>query len=144
MDQANYTPEQAGILSSLCVQALQLDSEQRANVKATTCTYQYVFVSTHSDAEPRFNELLKQWKSANRSKSLVRDLAMHPAYQQIIGLGKDALPYILRELKRELDHWFWALEAISGENPVPKSSLGDMEEMARIWLDWGREHEYVR
>jgi len=67
---------------------------------------------------------------------------MHPAYQQIIGLGPPALPLILAELDRELDHWFWALKAISGEDPVPIESRGNMREMANAWLKWGREKGY--
>jgi hypothetical protein len=65
---------------------------------------------------------------------------MHPAYQQIIGMGVDALPLILRELEREPDHWFWALEAITGENPVPPTDRGRLNEMARAWLRWASEH----
>ena len=64
---------------------------------------------------------------------------MLPAYQQIIGMGLDALPLILRELQQEADHWFWALRAITGIDPVPKSSAGKIEEMRDAWLAWGYE-----
>jgi len=95
------------------------------------------------DIEAEFSELVRQWKSARRAKFLVFTLAMHPAYQKIIGMGKPAIRLILSELNREVDHWFWALETISREDPVPESSKGNMEEMARIWTQWGREHGYV-
>lgn len=68
---------------------------------------------------------------------------MHPAYQGIIGLGPIALPLILRELEKELDHWFWALKAISGEDPVSPQNRGKMREMTDAWLNWGREKGYV-
>jgi hypothetical protein len=71
-------------------------------------------------------------------------MAMHPAYQQIIGLDSPALPLILLELRRELDHWFWALKAITGQDPVPPESRGRVQKMTDAWLDWGREHGYVR
>ena len=70
-------------------------------------------------------------------------IAMHPAYQRIIGMGSEVLPLILRRLSRKPDHWFWALEAITGENPVPESSQGRLGEMAEAWLDWARSHGYV-
>ena len=54
-------------------------------------------------------------------------------------LGAVALPLILAELRRETDHWFWALEAISGENPVPRELAGDVEAAASAWLRWGQE-----
>ena len=33
--------------------------------------------------------------------------------------------------------WFWALEAITEENPVPPAA-GKVREMARAWVDWGK------
>lgn len=69
---------------------------------------------------------------------------MHPAYQRIIGFGLPAVPLILAELRRELDHWFWAFKAITGEDPVPAERRGNMKEMAEIWLEWGRQRGYVR
>jgi hypothetical protein len=52
-------------------------------------------------------------------------------YQQIIGMGRLALPLILRELERETDDWFRALKASSGENPVPAKHAGQVENMAK-------------
>jgi hypothetical protein len=46
------------------------------------------------------------------------DIALQPAHQQIIGMGNEAIPLILDELQREEDHWFWALNAITGDVPV--------------------------
>ena len=64
---------------------------------------------------------------------------MDPAYQQIIGLGREALPLILRELEAgRVDHWFWALFAITGENPVTPAHEGRLDEMALDWLSWAR------
>ena len=69
-------------------------------------------------------------------------LAEHPAYQQIIRLGPDVVPLILRELERETDHWFRALHALTGAEPVPSASCGKLREMATAWLRWGREQGY--
>src|ERR1700722_1280286 len=82
----------------------------------------------------RFQELVRQWKEATLFLSSITDMAMHPAYQQIIGMGKEALPLILEELRREPDHWFWALQAITGVNPVPIVGRGDMTQMTQAWL----------
>jgi hypothetical protein len=65
-------------------------------------------------------------------------LVMHPAYQKIIGMGPGVVPLLLRELENDLDVWFWALRAITEENPVPKEARGDGAAMARSWLDWAR------
>jgi hypothetical protein len=100
--------------------------------------------SERRDIEPEFNELTRKWKSERKSTSSTTTIAMHPAYQQIIGMGKSALPLILRELEKELDHWFWALRAIAGEDPVPEEHRGKMKQMATDWLQWGREQGYAQ
>jgi hypothetical protein len=38
----------------------------------------------------------------------------------------------------ELDQWFWALESITDENPVPPEAAGKVRQMAQAWIDWGR------
>jgi len=94
--------------------------------------------------EERFRRLAQAWKKETWFHSSITQKSIHPAYQQIIGMGSPAVPLILRELSRKPDHWFWALAAITGEDPVPDSSAGRLEEMTEAWLSWGREHGYVR
>jgi hypothetical protein len=94
-------------------------------------------------AEPiqeRFQTLKVDWKSKTRHLSNVAQIALVFSYQQIIGMGPKAVPLILAELEHEPDHWFWALEAITGENPVPKQNAGDIEASARLWLEWGKRN----
>jgi hypothetical protein len=67
-------------------------------------------------------------------------MAMLRPYQQIIGMGWEAVSLILEELRREPDQWFWALEAITDENPVPPEAAGKVRQMAQAWIDWGRTH----
>jgi hypothetical protein len=81
-------------------------------------------ISVVSDSQERFRVLAAQWKERSRHMSNTAQMAMLKPYQQIIGMGKDALPYLLQELAREPDHWFWALEAITQENPVPPEAAG--------------------
>ncbi len=91
----------------------------------------------------KFNQLAAAWRRETALKSSVTAIAMHPAYQQIIGMGEQALPLIFHQLQTEPDHWFWALQAITGENPVPDENAGDLEAMAKDWLDWGKRHNYL-
>jgi hypothetical protein len=62
-------------------------------------------------------------------------------YQQIIGMGRDALPFILKELKQTRGHWLWALFAITGEYHAPDGSTFD--EAVDAWLDWGRKQRLL-
>lgn len=86
----------------------------------------------------RFGELAASWHEECCYLSSVREMALHPAYQQIIGMGPAVLPYLLDELEREPDHWFWALEAITGEDPVRPEHQGLIHEMAQDWLRWAK------
>ena len=67
---------------------------------------------------------------------------MHPAYQEIIGMGKGVISLLLAELRREPDDWFWALHALTGATPVPPTSRGNLREMTEAWLQWGLEKGY--
>jgi len=91
-----------------------------------------------------FESHVKRWRDETETLSSVSDIALHPAYQRIIGLGAPVLPLIFRELEASLDHWFWALHAISDENPVPPEEQGDMEAMRERWLRWGRERDLIQ
>ena len=68
--------------------------------------------------------------------------AKHPAYQEILSIGEDAIPLILRDLKRSQARWFDALGLLAEEDPVPKESRGNLQEMISAWLRWGRERGY--
>jgi len=87
----------------------------------------------------RFRELRDDWKSKTRHLSNTAQIALVFSYQKIIGMGPDVVPLILSELEKEPDHWFWALEAITDENPVSESDAGDVEASARVWVQWGRD-----
>jgi hypothetical protein len=66
------------------------------------------------------------------------EIATHPAYQRIIGMGPEALPHIFRRLESGPDHWFWALRAITGVDPVPPEDRGRMVKMREAWLNWAK------
>jgi hypothetical protein len=64
---------------------------------------------------------------------------MHPAYLKIIGMGWDAVPFLLQELKNEPDLWFLALRSITDENPVTDEIRGNIKAMSKAWLTWAEE-----
>src|SRR5436309_11863212 len=97
---------------------------------------------TEQARERRFHELVDLWKRGRGHHSSSARLAEHPAYQQIIGMGPEVIPLLMRELEREPDHWFRVLHALTGANPVPLESCGKVLEMADAWLRWGREQGY--
>ena len=94
------------------------------------------------DELERFQNLAKRWKQETAHQSNVAKRSLHPAYQEIIGMGERAVPLLLAELKREPDDWFWALRAITGATPVPAESCGNISAMTAAWLQWGSEKGY--
>jgi len=84
--------------------------------------------------------------------SSITGMSMLRPYQQIIGMGKDALPFILAELKEEADdpdQWFWALSIIAEANDLIPPQIGanvqgDYQAMAQVWLEWGGQQGYAR
>jgi hypothetical protein len=95
-----------------------------------------------ADIESTFRVLVSAWKSRKSHSSSIEEMSMDLAYQQIIGLGPNAVPLLLRELEREPDHWFWALHAITRHDPVPRASRGKISEMAKAWIVWGKQQGY--
>jgi hypothetical protein len=98
--------------------------------------------------EDKFRSLAYQvqswrWKAGRpRYGELTASCSCLP-YQRIIGMGERAIPYILEELERAPDYWFWALYCITGEDPVPEADHGNLDAMTRAWVAWGRENGYL-
>jgi hypothetical protein len=98
--------------------------------------------ATVPELEKTFLDLSTQWLRETRGISSTNQASMHPAYQQIIGMGKPVIPLLLRELERNSGQWFWAIKAISREDPVPPEKRGQTQEMIRYWLEWGKQNGY--
>ncbi len=92
--------------------------------------------------QQRFAELSTKWKKETGHLSNVTKKCTHPAYQQIIGMGPDAVLLILKDLKESKADWFWALTAITGENPISEEIAGNIKKMTEAWLQWGRMRGY--
>ncbi|WFU68583.1 hypothetical protein [Bradyrhizobium sp. CB2312] len=85
-----------------------------------------------------FKKHKKKWLSETMYYSSPVDRYLHESYARIIGLGWPAVPHILRSLAETPNDWFYALRAITGENPVSDSMAGDVVQMAQAWVAWGK------
>lgn len=100
---------------------------------------------TSAQVREQFEALAADWRDQSKYLSNSRQMAMLKPYQRIIGLGRAAVPLILEDLQRDPDHWFWALEAITGESPYQPDTVGpftaiDVRKAADAWLEWGRRN----
>ena len=97
---------------------------------------------TQSILETCLHEHIERWKSDTIHWSSITRRLVHPSYLRIIGLARNFTDYeveraLLRELQTDPDHWFAALTAITGEDPVQPEH--DFDEAVDAWLTWGRK-----
>ncbi len=100
-------------------------------------------VAPPKQLEALFAKLADEWRRETCFLSSTTAIATHPAYQRIIGLGPQVVPLVLAEMQRAGGHWFWALAALTGENPVPPADQGRVPAMTDAWLKWGRENGWI-
>jgi len=116
------------------------DVEEAFELETIDVVSSLVIQQTHLGTT--FTRLAEQWRRETRGVSSTDELIRHPAYQQIIGMGKAVIPLLLRELERNSGRWFWALNKITEEDPVSPEFRGRTQEMIKAWLKWGREKGY--
>ncbi|PJE03035.1 MAG: hypothetical protein CK427_06175 [Leptospira sp.] len=83
-----------------------------------------------------FDELKEKWLKDIMFTSNYSEIINHYAYRQIISLGFDAIPFIVSDLKENNNHWFHALNKITGSNPIKEESRGNALKMKKDWLDF--------
>ena len=115
-------------------QLLQVDALQEVELKSR--------IVAKNSLERQFRQLSHQWENETGMLSDLSQKVIHPAYQRIIGMGQDAIPFLLNELSKRPNHWFWALRSITGANPVKPEHRGRIKLMDKDWLCWGRDHGY--
>ena len=92
--------------------------------------------------EERFRRLEATWMSEVGHHSSTTKLVGHPAFQEIIGMGQDVMPFLLRDLEKKPRLWVWALPEITGADPVLATDRGNIAKMSEAWLRWARENGY--
>ncbi|NCX95623.1 MAG: hypothetical protein EBX41_04300 [Chitinophagia bacterium] len=93
--------------------------------------------------EAKFLQYKEIWENETLLLSDTSKIISHPAYLNIIRLGSPVLPFILKDMEQTQNHWFFALQQITGENPVLKEHSGNIEEMINDWLNWANEKQIV-
>lgn len=91
----------------------------------------------------RFNQLASEVIEDCMMISSPTQIALNPSYQEIIGMGKNILPLLIKKLDETPIFWFWALEAIAGINPVPNSHRGHIPKMVKDWKKWANTNNYA-
>jgi hypothetical protein len=112
---------------------------------------------SHWDSEPStkeswlsdeavFKALTEKWHQERGASSSITEIILCPSYQSIIAMGPPAIPLILAQLEvegSEPDHWFWALQILTGINPVPEEIEGNLPAMSQVWRETARAKGYI-
>lgn len=99
------------------------------------------FRRTDADIDATFAVLKDRWLGDTSHLPGVMQRFMHPAYQQIIGLGAPVVTTILNDLRFQTNHWFWALNALVGHDAA--SGAQTPAEAAALWIAWGEREGYL-
>ncbi len=88
-----------------------------------------------------FERLADEWLQHRPRGVDVAHMTRHHAYQAIIDIGPDAVPWLLQRLAQRPDHWFHALSQITHAQPVQPQHLGVINDMAQDWIAWGKQNQ---
>jgi hypothetical protein len=138
------------MIATLSFNALTVNGTVGFSVGATTVVEQSIgafrdFTSavTTETKQQKFERLADGWNRDVQFMSDVGAIQSNPFYLAIIGMGNDAVPLILKRMQIQPNHWFAALSAITGVNPIKKGDRGNIPAMTAAWLSWGVRNGYV-
>jgi hypothetical protein len=94
--------------------------------------------------EERFKKLAKEWRDETWFSSSTKDRIEHPAYQKIIKIGPEVIPFLLKDMQNNYTHWFHALHVLTGEDPTDPNHPGNVMLMTEEWVKWGYRKGYLR
>lgn len=92
------------------------------------------------ELKKRFEFYSSIWKNETLFSSNISDITNNAAYRSIIGLGYSVVPLILEDLRQDDSHWFYALNILTGENPISDNHKGIFPLMKKDWLDWAHSN----
>jgi len=121
-------------------QSIALGNEAKISLNQYQVIYRrYYEPVSRENLIKEFYQLASEWRRDTKYTSSITEICMHPAYQKIIGMGEKVLPLIFHDLKQNPSHWFWALNAITGADPIESSQRGRIDQMISSWFKWAKD-----
>lgn len=101
--------------------------------------------SAHNPAlMKRFTDLAREWHEATMEITAPDVTLAHPACRAIVALGARVIPLILAKLEVDPHFpWMFVLHEMTGAQPVPPESAGNLSAARDAWLSWGRANGYA-
>ncbi len=95
----------------------------------------------------KFNTLADQWAVHCQSvmfSSNINDYLSHPAYAQLVALGKPAIPFIMQRYQADNLHWEFILDDITGFNWIKDRQSFSPKLLKAQWFKWWSEQSNYR
>ncbi|MBK6533520.1 MAG: hypothetical protein IPF99_29200 [Deltaproteobacteria bacterium] len=87
----------------------------------------------------RFEQLAHRWQTETRHLSSRAEKFKHLAYAEILAMGADVVPEILRWLvEGRRGHWDTALKQLTGAQPTLPEGEVTLSQVHAAWVEWGR------
>ena len=90
-----------------------------------------------ADLEQRFAGLAERWWLEAGGRSISTQMMDSDAFREIVALGEQVVPLILREMEHSHMHWHLALWEITGEHPESAVQPGKIDQVCAAWLVTG-------
>ena len=112
------------------------------SIRSTDFVYSLLLSPSASQEQIKceFEKLHQDWREDTKFESSATKIVEHPAYQKIISWGAPMIPFILEEIHEGSNHWFYALQEITGFTP-PHAEKLSFEALRDAWLDWSEQQE---
>lgn len=89
----------------------------------------------------RFNQYLKNWVYETRFLSNINGIVKNKNFQNILGMGERAVPFILDDLKYNPTNLVWALNMIY-DRKISDGFL-TIEDASKQWVKWGVANQII-
>jgi hypothetical protein len=99
-----------------------------------------ITVNENKDREITFRKNFEQWHDNLKIYSL-DDLIRTTYNNDLMILQWKAIPYIIKQLRKEPSHLTEVLKFITNENPVKEEHILDIEASSKDWIEWWEEYK---
>lgn len=94
-----------------------------------------------NDKLTKFNILAEQVENKWGMMSGRHDIMSDPNYQEIVHMGKNIIPLLLKKLEKS-GMWLEALSSITGGINIPESHRGKINLIKQDWKNWAKKSGY--
>jgi hypothetical protein len=96
------------------------------------------------EIEEKFCKLRDEWREDMMFVSSTTERMIHPAYLKIIEMGPTVIPLLLKDMQQNYEHWFHALQVLTGGDPTDPDHPGNIMLLTEAWVKWGYEKGYLK